>query len=115
MKTLKFLAAAAVLAAVPAFAQTAPSDTLALIIQNGIKMNVPAMGAAGEVAYKADGTFSGFDGQYSGTYKIDGTKLCSTSAIGEDNTCIEYPTGKKSGDTFKLTHPIAGEVEITIK
>lgn len=114
MKYLMLVAAAAI-AIAPAVAQTAPSDTLAVILSNGVKMNVPAMGAAGDIEYKADGTFAGFDGQYSGTYKVDGTKMCVTSAIGEDNTCIEYPVGKKSGDVFKLTHPIAGEVEITIK
>jgi hypothetical protein len=116
MKRLALIAAAAAFAVAPALAQAAPSDTLAVVLEKGAKLNVIGMGMVGEVAYKSDGTFSGFDGQYEGTYKVDGTKLCSTSAaVGEDNTCIEYPTGKVSGDTFKVAHPTIGEIEITLK
>lgn len=117
MKSLKIILAAAVaLAAAPALAQTAPSDTLVVVLEKGATLNVIGMGMTGDVAYKADGTFSGFDGQYEGTYKIDGNKLCSTSAaVGEDNTCVEYPDGKKSGDKFKINHPSIGEIEVTIK
>ena len=47
---------------------------------------------------------------------MDGAKLCSTApAVGEDNNCVEYPTGLKSGDKFKFTHPLAGEIEVTLK
>ena len=117
MKTIKSLLAAAVaLAAVPAIAQTAPSDTIALVLEKGVNMSVAQMGITGDVTYKADGTFSGFDGQYEGTYKVDGSKLCSTSAaVGEDNTCVEYPAGKVSGDKFKIAHPTIGEIEVTLK
>ncbi len=113
---LKMLALGAAAIALPAFAQTAPSDTLSEILSKGVSMSVAQMGITGDVAYKADGTFSGFDGQYEGTYKVDGAKLCTTSAaVGEDNACIEYPTGKKTGDKFKITHPTVGEIEVTIK
>jgi hypothetical protein len=117
MKTIKSLLAAAVaLAAVPAIAQTAPSDTIALVLEKGVTMSVAQMGITGDVTYKPDGTFSGFDGQYEGTYKVDGTKLCLTApAVGQDNTCFEYPTGKVSGDKFKITDPNVGEIEITVK
>ena len=106
MKLVKYtLAAAAALVVVaPAFAQAAPNDTLTLVL------------ATGDVAYKADGTFSGFDGQYEGTYKIDGDKLCATSAaVGEDNACVTYPAGKVSGDKFTLKHPTIGDIEVTLK
>jgi hypothetical protein len=117
MKIIKTLIAAAVaVAAVPAFAQTAPSDTIVLVLEKGVTMSVAQMGITGDVAYKPDGTFTGFDGQYEGTYKVDGTKLCLTApAVGQDNTCFDYPTGQKSGDKFKVTDPNVGEIEITIK
>lgn len=119
MKLIKIaLAAAVALAVAPALAQSAPSDTLSVVLAKGVTMNVAAMGVTGDVAYAADGTFTGFDGGYAGTYKVDGSKLCSTSAaIGEDNACVEYPAGKKSGDTFKIKHPSEqiGEIEITLK
>lgn len=117
MKLVKIVLAAAVgLAAAPALAQTAPSDTLTVVLEKGVTLNVIQMGMTGDVAYKPDGTFSGFDGQYEGTYKVDGSKLCSTAAaVGEDNTCVEYPTGKVSGDKFKIAHPTIGEIEVTVK
>lgn len=113
---LRMMALATAMIAAPALAQTAPSDTISEMISKGVTINVAQMGITGDVAYKADGTFSGFDGQYEGTYKVDGAKLCLTAAaVGQDNTCIEYPTGKKSGDTFKVSDPAVGELEITIK
>jgi hypothetical protein len=117
MKSMKTLLAAAVaLACAPALAQSAPSDTVALVLEKGVTMNVASMGITGDVTYKADGTFSGFDGQYEGTYKVDGSKLCLTApAAGQDNTCFTYPDGQKSGDKFKITDPTIGEIEITVK
>lgn len=115
---LKLLAAVAVILAAPAFAQGgAPaSDTIKLVLEKGTTMNVAQMGITGDVTYKADGTFSGFDGQYEGTYKVDGSKLCLTApAVGQDNTCFAYPDGLKSGDKFKVTDPNIGEIEIAIK
>lgn len=115
MKRLALIAAIAALAA-PALAQTAPSDTLNVALSKGVTLNVTQMGMTGDVTYNADGTFTGFDGQYTGTYKVDGSKLCSTSAaVGEDNTCVEYPAGKVSGDKFKIAHPTIGEIEVTLK
>jgi hypothetical protein len=115
---LKLLAAAAVILAAPAFAQGgAPaSDTIKLVLEKGTTMSVAQMGITGDVAYKPDGTFSGFDGQYEGTYKVDGSKLCLTApAVGQDNACFAYPDGLKSGDKFKVTDPNIGEIEIAIK
>lgn len=109
-------AAVAALAAGAAFAQTAPSDTIQLLLANGATLDAPAVGMKGDITYNADGTFVGLDGNYSGTYKVDGSKLCSTApAVGEDNNCVEYPAGMKSGDKFKFTHPLAGEIEVTFK
>ena len=76
-------------------------------------MDVRAMSAT--IEYKADGTFSGFDGMFAGTYKTDGNKLCITvEAFGSTNQCQEYPDGKKSGDTFELTSDM-GPMKVTIR
>ncbi len=117
MKIAKSLLAAIVaMAAAPALAQSAPSDTIALVLEKGVTMSVAQMGITGDVTYKPDGTFTGFDGQYEGTYKVDGSKLCLTApAVGQDNTCFDYPNGQKSGDKFKITDPTIGEIEITVK
>jgi hypothetical protein len=114
---LKLMTLVAAAIAMPALAQTAPpSDTLTEILSKGVTITVAQMSMTGDVAYKPDGTFSGFDGQYEGTYKVDGSKLCITApAVGQDNTCLEYPTGKKSGDKFKITDPAVGDLEILIK
>ena len=114
---LKLMTLVAAAIAMPALAQTAPaSDTLTEVIAKGVTITVAQMSMTGDVAYKPDGTFSGFDGQYEGTYKVDGSKLCVTAAaVGQDNACVEYPAGKKSGDKFKVNDPIVGDLEITIK
>lgn len=115
MKFVIYTAVAA-LAAGAAFAQTAPNDTIQLLIAKGATLDAPAVGMKGDISYNADGTFAGLDGNYTGTYKVDGNKLCSTApAVGEDNNCVEYPAGMKSGDKFKFTHPLAGEIEVTFK
>ena len=112
---LQFALLSAVLFAAPALAQGAPpSDTVKAVVEKGVSMDV--QGNVGDIEYKPDGTFSGFDGQYEGTYKIDGNKLCATSAaVGEDNACVEYPAGKVSGDKFTLKHPTIGDIEVTLK
>lgn len=107
------LALTAFAIAAPALAQTAapPSDTIKAILEKGVTMTV--MGYSGEIEYKADGTYSGFDGQATGTYTVDGTKMCSTSDMGTG--CAEYPVGKKPGDAFKIAIEGIGEVEIAIR
>ena len=112
---LKLVLAAAVLLSAPAFAQgAAASDTVKAIVEKGVSVEIG--GFAGNLDYKADGTFSGFDGQYEGTCKVDGSKMCFTSsAVGQDNACFDYPAGKTSGDKFKITDANVGEIEITIK
>ena len=111
---LKTVLLAAALIAAPAFAQdaAAPSDTVAAVVAKGVSMDVG--GNVGDIEYKADGTFSGFDGMFSGTYKTNGNKLCITvEAFGLNNACQEYPDGKKSGDTFTLESDM-GPMQVTI-
>ena len=114
MKLAPIMLAAAMLAA-PAFAQeaAAPSDTVAAVVAKGVSMDVG--GNVGDIEYKADGTFSGFDGMFSGTYKTNGNKLCITvEAFGMIDQCSEYPDGKKSGDTFELPSEM-GPLKVTIR
>src|SRR5262245_56136566 len=104
------------LIALPAFAQQAPApkpanDTIKAMIEKGVTMSV--MGFEGEIKYTADGNWSGFDGQASGTYTVDGDKMCTNSDQGAG--CATYPAGKKSGDKFTVEFEGLGEVEITIK
>ncbi len=110
---LKLALLAATLIATPAFAQgPAPgNDTVLLVIEKGVMMNV--MGTEGEMEFKADGTWSGFGGAASGTYKVDGDKICTTSDLGEG--CASYPAGKKSGEQFTITLGELGEVPVTIR
>jgi hypothetical protein len=110
---IKLALFAAAMIAVPAFAQTAApaSDTVKAMIEKGVVMKV--MDFEGEVIYTADGKFSGFDGMFSGTYTVDGSKLCTTSDMGSG--CQAYPDGKKAGDTFTVEFDQIGPVEITIK
>jgi hypothetical protein len=111
---LMTIALAAALIAAPAFAQEAapPSDTIKTIVEKGMLMSV--MGMEGSMDFKPDGTFSGFDGMFAGTYKVDGPKLCLTVPGMIDNQCTEYPVGKTSGDKFTITGDF-GEIEVTVK
>ena len=115
---LTTLALAAALLAGPALAQQAPalappSDTLQAIVEKGMTMSV--MGMSGNMDFTKDGNFSGFDGQFAGTYKLDGAKLCLTVPGMIENQCTEYPTGKKSGDKFVIADANIGDIEITIR
>ena len=112
---LKTVLLAAVLVAAPAFAQEVapPSDTVKAVVEKGVSMDV--QGNVGDIEYKPDGTFSGFDGMFAGTYKTNGNKLCITvEAFGLVDACQEYPDGKKSGDSFTLDSP-QGEMQVTIR
>lgn len=112
---LQFALLAAVMAVAPAFAQDAapPSDTVATVVEKGVTMDVA--GNVGDIEYKPDGTFSGFDGMFAGTYKTNGNKLCITvEAFGLVDRCQEYPDGKKSGDSFTLESD-QGAMQVTIR
>ena len=111
---LTTLALAAAMLAAPAMAQSAPpSDTLQAIVAKGMTMSV--MGMSGNMDFTKEGNFSGFDGQFAGTYKLDGAKLCLTVPGMIENQCTEYPTGKKSGDKFTIADANIGDIEITIR
>lgn len=104
-KLIACLAIAAI--AAPAFA-----DTLKEVTTKGIILTV--MGMDIDVTYTPDGKFTAMEGQVTGTWRIDGEKLCTTSNFAPDEECTVYPKDKKSGDTFELTGP-AGTATIKIK
>jgi hypothetical protein len=107
MRKLLIAAAALAMAAGPAAA-----DTLTEVTTRGIILTVQGMDI--DVTYTPDGKFTAMDGQVTGTWRIDGDKLCTTSNFDPNETCVEYPKDKKSGDTFDLTGP-AGTATIKIK
>lgn len=107
MRKVLIAAAALAFVALPAFA-----DTLQEITIKGMVLTVQGMDI--DVTYTPDGKFTALDGQVTGTWRIDGTKLCTTSNFQPTETCTDYPTGKKSGDTFEITSP-QGTATVKIK
>jgi hypothetical protein len=104
----RLLVAAAFLAlSAPAFA-----DTLQEVTTKGIILMIGDMPI--DVTYTPDGKFTALDGQVTGTWRIDGDKLCTTSNVDPNEICVAYPHDKKSGDEFEVTGP-AGSAMIKIK
>lgn len=109
MKTFAVAAMAMSLAA-PAFAQGA--NTLQEVTTKGIVLSAGGMDI--DVTYKPDGSFTAMEGAVTGKWRIDGEKLCTSSNFEPTESCVAYPTGKKSGDSFDVTGP-AGTATIKIK
>jgi hypothetical protein len=107
MKKILIAAGVTLALAAPAFA-----DTLQEVTTKGVVMSVQGMDIP--IAYKPDGTFSvEVQGQsITGRWRIDGTKLCTTSTMSPEERCTEYPTGKHSGDSFEITGAMGA---VTIK
>jgi len=87
-----------------------PNDTIAAILAHGDVVN--ASGRFFVFAYKPDGTFTA--GALSGTYTVDGGKLCITIDGVVDNDCADYPAGKKTGDSFTVDSEM-GPFTVTIR
>ena len=102
------LAAAAALA----LATPAAAGTLQEITTKGMTLVVEGMEI--DVKYTPDGKFVAMDGQVTGTWRIDGDKMCTTSNFEPNEQCIEYPKDKKAGDSFEVTGPM-GTATIRIK
>ena len=98
--------------ALVAFAAPAFADTLKEVTTKGIVLTIQGMDI--DVVYTPDGKFTAAEGQVTGTWRIDGDKLCTTSNFQPEEECTAYPKDKKSGDTFELTSP-AGTATIKIK
>ncbi len=104
------IAALALTMAAPAFAQGA--TTLQEVTTKGIVLSAGGMDV--DVIYKPDGSFTALDGAVTGKWRIDGEKLCTYSNFEPTDTCVAYPAGKKSGDSFEVTSP-SGTATIRIK
>ena len=105
-------AAVAALAASSVSVAPAAAGTLDEVVKNGIILIIQGMEI--EVKYTPDGKFTAMDGQVTGTWKIDGDKMCTTSNFDPNESCAVYPKDKKSGDSFDLEGP-QGSVTIKIK
>jgi hypothetical protein len=115
MRFLPFFASLPFLAfsASPATAQAANADTYKAVIARGVVIVTPDMEI--DVTFMPDGKFSAFGGVSTGTWHIDGDKLCSTANETLIETCAVYPAGKKSGDTFDVDAPGSNRVTIRIR
>ena len=108
----RLLIAAAPIFAIWALATPAAASTLEEVVKHGIVLTIQDMQI--DVVYTPDGKFTAADGQVTGTWKIDGDKMCTTSSADPNESCIAYPADKKSDDTFELTSP-QGSVKIKIR
>jgi hypothetical protein len=96
------------------FATPALAGTLQEITTHGMVVTIADMSF--DLNFTPDGKFTDSTGQLTGTWKIDGAKMCTSSNLDPNETCAEYPADKKSGDTFDLDIPAAGaSIKIHIK
>jgi len=102
----------AVTAGLALMAGAAAADTLQEVTTKGIVLTVQGMDI--DVTYTPDGKFTAMEGQVTGTWRIDGDKLCTSSNFDPNETCVAYPKDKKSGDSFDVTGP-QGTATIRIK
>jgi hypothetical protein len=82
------------------------------IVAHGMVVTIGDMDI--DISFTPDGKFSGLEGQLTGSWKIDGDKMCTTSNLDPSETCMAYPKDKKSGDSFDLTGP-QGTAKVKIK
>jgi hypothetical protein len=94
-----------------AAASPAAADTLQEVTTHGIVIQLGDQQI--DVVYTPDGKFTVNGGQATGTWRIDGDRLCAV-ADGNPEACVAYPKGKKSGDSFEVTGP-RGQATVRIK
>jgi hypothetical protein len=99
-------------AAFAALSTPAWADTMDEMVKHGIVLII--QGQEIDVAYTADGKFTAADGQVTGAWRKDGDKICTTSNVDPNDTCVVFPADKKSGDTFDVTSD-QGTATIRIK
>lgn len=118
MKAMKLVARAAlVLAALPAFAQTpaagAPATAaVQVVLEKGLMVDI--MGMPVDMMFNKDGSWAAMQGAFPGKYRVDGAKICITSDAMPEESCLEVPEGKKSGDSFNMTLGQLGETQAKI-
>jgi hypothetical protein len=110
------LAAAAMALTAPAFAQD--KTTLGYVTTKGTVVKADMQGTAVELpmTYKADGSYAtnAMGQDVTGTWRIDGDKLCTKNAMSPNESCTVFPAGKKPGDSFTIEHPMFGQATVTI-
>lgn len=105
--------AALLLAAAPAFAQSAPNDTVKLILAKGAVF--VANGQDYEFMPRPDGKYTNIAGAQMGAYRVDGSALCITPEIYRSEACFSIPAGKKPGDKFGVTNEHGQPATVTIR
>jgi hypothetical protein len=108
---IAIIIAATAALALGAIATPALADTLEEVTSHGMVVTIADMDI--DVAFTPDGKFTALGGAISGTWKIDGDKLCTTTAE-QGESCTTYPSGKKSGDTFDVSNE-QGSAKVHIK
>src|SRR3569833_788746 len=98
MRTCLFFVAALLAGVVVASSVLAVS--LCEVTSHGIVLTIGDMDIA--VTYTPDHKFTAMDGAVTGAWRIDGEKLCTSSNVDPNETCVAYPKDKKSGDSFTL-------------
>ncbi|MFL5296889.1 MAG: hypothetical protein ACJ798_10960 [Phenylobacterium sp.] len=93
-------------------AAPALADTLSEVTSHGVVITIGDMDI--QVNYTPDHKLNAMDGQVTGTWRIDGEKLCTTSNVDPVESCYAYPKDKKSGDSFVIDTP-NGSVPIKIR
>ena len=106
---MAFITAAALAAA--AIAAPVRAETLDEVVAHGMVVNIADMDI--DVAFTPDHKFTALGGSIAGTWKIEGDKLCTTTAE-QGESCTAYPAGKKSGDTFEVSNE-QGTARVHIK
>ena len=109
---MRKLIAAAALALPLAAALPATASTAQEIAAHGMIVTIADMTV--DLTFTPDGKYTGMEGALTGTWRVDGEKLCTTSNFDPNETCMEYPKDKKSGDSFELATP-QGTVPVKIK
>jgi hypothetical protein len=99
-------------AAVATLATPAAADTLQEVTTHGMVVMIGDMPI--EVDFTPDGKLTAAGGAATGTWRIDGDKLCTTMDAAPTENCVPYPKGKKSGDSFEVTGP-QGSATVKIK
>lgn len=104
----------------PSFAQD--MTTVQAVLTNGVVIHDTMAGLPVDigVTYHSDGTSAlhivgprGNGRDISGTWRLDGEKVCSTNQLNPIESCVAIPPDKKPGDSFVVATP-RGDITLTI-
>jgi hypothetical protein len=119
---LRIVAFAGVLVVTASAASAQEMSTLQVVIAKGVVIH-DTMGGVPvdiQVTYKPDGTSTlhivgprGNGRDISGTWRMDGDKVCSANQLNPIESCVAIPPDKKPGDSFAVATQ-RGKVTLTI-